>query len=85
MTITPRTLPRHELIGLEVEVGLMKGKVADETKNMIIIKTEKGVKKLEKKSHSFVFTLPDGKKVRVSGSLLIARPEERIRIKMKKW
>ena len=83
--ITPRTLVKHELIGLDVETGAIKGKVVDETKNMIIIETENGVKKVEKKSHEFTFALPDGKRVKVSGKYLAARPEERVKIRIKKW
>ena len=83
--ITPRTLVKHELVGLEVETGEIKGKVVAETKNMIMIQTENGVKKVEKKSHAFAFTLADGKKVQVSGNYLSGRPEERVKTKVKKW
>lgn len=83
--ITPKTLVRHELIGLNVETSNIKGKVVDETKNMIVIETENGVKKMEKKSHDFIFALPDGKRVKVSGKYLAARPEERVKTRVKKW
>ena len=83
--ITPKTLVKHELIGLAVETGAIKGKVVDETKNMITIETEKGVKKVEKKSHEFTFALPDGKRVKVSGRFLSGRPEERVKTRVKKW
>ncbi len=52
-----KCLEKGELIGLNIEViksnnkaniGI-KGKIIDETKNMIIIKNEKGIKKLIKK------------------------------------
>jgi len=91
--ITPKNLVRHELIGLKVKVikstnpsqiGL-KGKVVDETRQMLIIETNKGEKKIEKKSAVFVFELPTGKKVEVDGKILVARPEDRIKKKLPKW
>lgn len=56
-----KNLEKGELIGLNIEViksnnkaniGI-KGKVIDETKNMVIVKNEKGIKKLIKKQNFF--------------------------------
>jgi len=91
--ITPRNIARHELIGLECAVlksrnakqeGL-RGTVADETRNTIAIMKNEKIAKVAKAGAEFVFTLPDGKKVKVEGSLLVARPENRIRTKLKRW
>ena len=92
MAVKPENLIRHELIGVKVEVvdahnrGMigMKGIVVDETKGMVSVKTANGEKKIEKNGSVFRFSLPDGK-VRVDGDLLVARPEERIKLKVKKW
>ncbi len=92
MAVKPENLIRHELIGMKVEVidahnrGMigMKGIVVDETKGMISVRTEIGEKKIEKGGSVFQFNIPSGK-VRVNGDLLVARPEERIKIKVKKW
>jgi len=84
---------RHELIGLECVVlksrnakqeGLC-GTVADETKNTITIMKNGKIAKVAKAGAEFVFTLPDKKKVKVEGSLLVARPENRIKTKLKRW
>ncbi len=89
--IRPENLVRHELIGLRVEVlrarnksliGI-KGKVVDETKNLLVIETKKGEKKVLKEEAIFKFTLPSGQKVIVNGKLLVARPEERVKLKPK--
>lgn len=88
MPVTPRTLLKHELIGLEAEVAEstnksligIKGKVMMETKNTLTI----GTKVVPKKGSGFIFKL-QGKRVKVKGERLIARPEERIRKKVKKW
>ncbi|MEM5778518.1 MAG: ribonuclease P protein component 1 [Candidatus Aenigmatarchaeota archaeon] len=91
--ITPRNLIRHELIGLNIEVfnstnkfqvGI-KGIVVDETKNTIIIESKNGLKKIQKKGAVFIFTIPNGKKVKIKGEKILARPEERIKLKVKKW
>ena len=91
--ISAKGLIRHELIGLKVEVvgsfnkfhiGL-KGLVVDETKNLLTIETEKGIKKIQKKGTEFVFTIPNGKKIKVNGAIITKRPEERVKLKVKKW
>lgn len=93
MPITAKNLIHHELIGLDVQilgstnrscVGI-SGKIVDETKNVISIRTAKGDKKIQKNGTIFMFTLPDKKNVKVDGSLLVARPEERIKIRLRKW
>ena len=91
--ITPENLIRHELIGLEVQVAKsenasqagIRGLVVDETKNLISIETEKGLKKIQKKGSEFIFTIPDGRKVKVRGVLIAKRHEDRVKIKVKKW
>ncbi len=93
MPITPRNILRHELIGLRCGVlesrnrkqeGI-SGTVVDETKNIITIEKNGKANKIAKHDAEFVFTLPGGKNVKVSGSLLVARPENRIKTKLRKW
>jgi ribonuclease P protein subunit POP4 len=90
--ITPKNVIRHELIGLRAEVTEssnkfnvgISGKVVDETKNTLVIKTKKGEKKIQKHQAKFMFMLNE-KKVVVDGSLLVARPEDRVKKKVRKW
>jgi ribonuclease P protein subunit POP4 len=91
--VTARDLILHELIGLEVRVvrstnrqfqGLA-GTVMNETRNMLTIETMKGEKSLAKQDCVFSFRLPSGEWVRVDGSLLVARPEDRIKKRLRKW
>jgi ribonuclease P protein subunit POP4 len=91
--ITPKNLIKHELIGLEVEIvdstnkfqiGL-KGLVVDETKNTLTIETEKGIKKIQKKGSVFIFKISSEKKVKVSGNKIAVRPEDRLKLKVKRW
>ncbi len=90
----PENLPRHELIGLYVEVSKAKdpkkvgicGRVVDETRNLLKIEFNKKEVKIPKKECEFIFTLPEGQKVQVAGELLFGRPEERLKKKLpKKW
>ena len=91
--ISARNLIRHEIIGLHVEVANSsnihqkgtKGMVVDETKNTLTIETDKGLKKIQKKGSEFIFKIPNGKIVKVDGKRIVARPEERIKLKVKKW
>ncbi len=91
--ITPENLVRHELIGLEVLVEKsankalenLNGTVVDETRQMLTIKTSGGEKRIPKDVCVFIFKLPDGKKVRIEGQILVSRPEDRIKKKLKKW
>lgn len=70
------------VIGAQNKVNLgIEGTVVDETKFFIIIKTQRGIKKVPKKGA--VFQMHHlGRKINISGDLLIASPEERIKTKV---
>ena len=84
--ITAENILRHELLGLPVEVVRaanpaqqgIAGRVVDETRNMLVIGTPRGEKRVEKAHATFRLTLPAGTVVDVSGSALVSRPEKRI-------
>ncbi|HOT07480.1 MAG TPA: ribonuclease P protein component 1 [Methanotrichaceae archaeon] len=92
MRASPDNLARHELIGLKVEVldtsnrtmAGMTGWVVDETRNTFVIETPRGERRVPKAESSFVFTLPDGRRVRIVGSILISQPENRINKRMQR-
>ena len=90
MPLTPETLPRHELVGLEVEVVAasnpdvigIDGTVVTETTQMLGIEGATRVWHVPKDSATFRFELPAtagerSKKVRVCGEKLVARPARR--------
>ena len=89
----PSTLVKHELVGLDVVVSDstnqqiigMRGKVIDETRNTLTLETSSGTKNVVKDQCVFLFTLPSGEAVEVNGKLLVARPEDRIKKRHKKW
>jgi len=91
--ITPQNILRHELVGLHVKVfraknqrmrGL-KGKIVDESRNMLTLAD--GGKKLmiPKDVATFRFKLEEGAVVDVDGRRLVARPENRLKTKVKRW
>jgi ribonuclease P protein subunit POP4 len=88
MDPTPENIIYHELIGLPVEVDSngvrITGVVVDETRNMLVVGTNGKDKKIEKSCCSFIFTLSDGRRVKVLGSLLRSQPENRIPKRKKK-
>ena len=62
----------------------IRGKVVDETKNTLIIRST-GLKRVAKKNATFKFSL-DGVAVKVEGKTLIGRPEDRVKKQnKKKW
>ena len=81
-----------EFIGLNVEiiestnknnVGL-KGKVIDESYHMIIISSEKKIKKIPKKTSIFKFKQKKRLENKIKGSTIVGRPEDRIKKFLKK-
>ncbi|MFH1786362.1 MAG: ribonuclease P protein component 1 [archaeon] len=81
-------LHQHELIGLKVEVAEssntalmgLKGTVADETRNMLVVDSG-GMKKVPKADCTFRF--PEYG-VSIEGKILVARPEDRIKKRFEK-
>jgi len=86
--ITQVNIILHELIGLDAEVvkcnnaqtvGLC-GKIIDETKSMLVLNTENGVKKIPKANTQWRFSF-DKIQTLVDGNQLTKRPQERIGVK----
>ncbi len=81
-----KDLARHELIGLEVEVinpknsslkGI-KGKIIEETKNTLRIKTNNKIKMIQKNQVKLKIDFRK-KEIIIDGSLFIGKPEDRIK------
>ena len=83
-----RNILRHELIGLYCEVvgaknkdlvGL-RGKIIDETMKTLVIDR----KRVQKQGTKFRVVLGQ-KRLIINGDFIVARPEDRIKKKFKKW
>ena len=85
--LTKRVLKKHELIGKKVEVIESKnitqkginGNITDETEKTIKIEHDGRERIVAKKGSVFVFTLPNGEKVKINGDEIAVKPEDRIR------
>jgi len=85
MPLTPETLPRHELVGLDCEVVAasnpdvigISGTVVMETTQMLTLEGADRVWHVPKDSATFAFELPSGQTVRVEGERLVDRPARR--------
>lgn len=91
MKITPAIVQR-EFIGLHAKVvgsshrgnvGI-GGRVIDETRNTIIVKHEGKKKIIAKNTSVFDFTMLDGTRVEIDGKVIIGRPEDRIKKRIKR-
>lgn len=90
--INERNLIAHELIGLEVEVVRdsnpyninMRGTVINETRNTLLIDVGGKIKRIIKKDAILRFKISDDKIVEVDGCILVSRPEDRIKKRIKR-
>jgi len=90
--ISSRNVLRHELIGLDVLVSGAKnpgqkglsGRIIDETRNLLVIETPKGIRRVTKMHGIFRVSLPSSELVEIDGSVLVSAPEKRINLHEKK-
>lgn len=90
--ISSRNVLRHELIGLDVlvsgaanpELKGLSGRIIDETRNLLVIKTPRGIKRIQKMHAIFRVFLPSRELVEIDGSVLVLAPEKRINLHEKK-
>jgi ribonuclease P protein subunit POP4 len=91
--ISPQNILRHELIGLDVKVARSrnpdlrgaKGTVVDESRNMLTLASKGKMLKVPKNVATFRFKLENGTIVDVDGVRLVARPENRLKTKVRRW
>ncbi|MEM2281025.1 MAG: ribonuclease P protein component 1 [Candidatus Bathyarchaeia archaeon] len=91
MRVTPDII-RYEFIGTEAKVAKsinpactgLKGKVIDETRNTFTIFHEGKGRMVVKEASVFHFKFPDGTVVEIDGKLLVGRPEDRLKKRIKR-
>jgi len=91
-SLTPRNIARHELLGLRAKAKSLKGgfvhvgEIVGETRNMLKILRDDGrIVSLPKNAYKFIFELPSGEKILVDGRVLVGRPEERLKRRLRRW
>jgi ribonuclease P protein subunit POP4 len=90
--ISSQNVLRHELIGLDVLVSGasnsvhrgLNGRIIDETKNLLVIETTRGTKRIQKMHSTFQVVLPSRELVEINGSVMVLAPEKRINLHEKK-
>jgi len=91
MKVTPEII-QHEFIGLKVKVVSssnpdcigIKGRIIDETRNTFVL-MQNGIEKRVIKENSVLhFTYPDGTTVEINGKILVGRPEDRIKRRIRR-
>ncbi len=91
--ITPFNLVRHELIGLDARVSKspnrqlvgLRGRIIDETKKTLTLKSGPRHVTLPKDVVQLRLSLPKGEIVKLDGRAIVARPEDRIKMKVRRW
>ena len=86
--ISSQNVIRHEIIGLDVLVSGasnslhrgVTGRIIDETKNLLVIETSKGMKSIPKMYSRFQLHLPCNELVEIDGSVMALAPEKRINL-----
>ena len=90
MEITPQEVAGCELIGTKIRIveatnkSLIgfEGKVIDETRNTIVVESKHKEITLIKEQITMELKYKN-KKFRVNGKILVARPEDRLKLKLK--
>jgi ribonuclease P protein subunit POP4 len=91
MNVTPDII-RYEFIGTEAEVSKsthpdyigISGKVIDETRNTFTILHEGKRKTVIKDSTMFHFKFSDGTIIEIDGKILLGRPEDRLKRRVRR-
>lgn len=91
MKITPNIV-QSEFIGLTAKIAKnsnpsivkLRGKVVDETRNTFVILHEGKQKTVPKDTSVFHFVMQDGTVVEIDGRLLLGRPEDRVKKRIRR-
>ncbi|UCG37441.1 MAG: ribonuclease P protein component 1 [Candidatus Bathyarchaeota archaeon] len=91
MTATP-AIVKHEFIGLKVKIAHcsnskctgIAGTIVDETRNTFVVLDGNKRKTIIKDQTIFHFTLPDSTVIEIDGNLLVGRPEERLKKRLRR-
>jgi len=91
MKVTPDII-RCEFIGTEAEINKsshngyvgMSGRIMDETRNTFTIGDHGKRRTVPKGSSTFRFEFPDGTVVEIEGRILVGRPEDRLKKRVRR-
>jgi len=91
LKVTPEVV-QHEFIGLEAKVAGssnpdcvgIRGTIINETRNTFVIMQNRKRKTVIKNQSVFHFNLPDTTIVEIEGTVLVGKPEERLKRRIRR-
>ncbi|WP_455279578.1 ribonuclease P protein component 1 [[Eubacterium] cellulosolvens] len=93
MNIAPLNMTKNEFIGLDVRISKshnkqlvgMRGRIIDETRNTLVLRRGSKIIRIPKNIVHFHMSLPSGNIIKVDGRSIVARPEDRIKMRVRRW
>lgn len=91
--ITRFNIARHELIGLDARVSKslnkqlvgLRGRIIDETRNTLTLKQDSRQIIIPKDIVHLRLRLPEGEVAEIDGRTITARPEDRTKMRLRRW
>ena len=93
MNITPFNITKNEFIGLDLRISKshnkqligMSGRIIDETRNTLMLRQGSKIIRIPKDIVHLNMSIPFGKMIEVDGRSIVARPEDRIKMRVRRW
>jgi ribonuclease P protein subunit POP4 len=93
MNITPFNITKNEFIGLDLRILKshnkqligMSGRIIDETRNTLMLRQGSKIIRIPKDIVRLNMSIPFGKMIEVDGRSIVARPEDRIKMRVRRW
>ena len=93
MNITPFNITKNEFIGLDVRIAKsnneqlvgIRGRIIDETRNTLVLRQGSKIVRIPKDIVRLNMSIPFGKMIEVDGRSIVARPEDRIKMRVRRW
>jgi ribonuclease P protein subunit POP4 len=93
MNITPFNITKNEFIGLDLRISKslnkqlvgMRGRIIDETRNTLVLRQGSKIIRIPKDIVHLNMSMPFNKMIEVDGRSIVARPEDRIKMRVRRW
>jgi ribonuclease P protein subunit POP4 len=93
MNITPFNITKNEFIGLDLVISKscnkqlvgIRGRIIDETRNTLMLRQGSKIIRIPKDIVRLNMSIPFGKMIEVDGRSIVARPEDRIKMRVRRW
>lgn len=93
MNITPFNITKNEFIGLDLGISKshnkqlvgIRGTIIDETRNTLVLRQRSKIIRIPKDIVHLNMSLPFNKTIEVDGRSIVARPEDRIKMRVRRW